>query len=176
MKLIYLIGLILISTSSIAVDLQIKQFAFAPFGNDHALIIGSGTLTQQDSIEQSTLFAPHSIKGASDTAGYFTEFQFVIGQNLLLTGNWTRINQSNTHNHGGHRILKAAKWSLTNDPIALTAKTLGINWHINEGWGAYAKLQTVSGSAWLPQHSIPSYITQDLENWTLGSVGVVYQF
>lgn len=54
--------------------------------------------------------------------------------------------------------------------------TLGLNWHMNNNWKAHAKLQTINESVWLPQVSVPRFITQDAENWTVAAVEVIYTF
>lgn len=57
-----------------------------------------------------------------------------------------------------------------------TARTLSLDWSLNDNWKTQVKLQTVNGSAWLPLVSIPRFITQDSEDWTLAAVEVVYSF
>ena len=40
------------------------------------------------------------------SVGFFTEFQFVIRQDLYLTGNWTRLHQSYNDSYDSNQYLK----------------------------------------------------------------------
>ncbi len=164
-----------------------QPIAFTPFGADQPLTIGGGTIgggtsRQPDAftygrpVYQNSLIGSQSVGLDSGSVGFFTEFQFVIRQDLFLTGNWTRLHQSYNDSYDSNRILRPVEWSLITESRASTAKTVGLNWNIYQGWRAYAKLQTVNGSAWIPQLNIPRFVTQDAEDWTLAAVEIVYSF
>ncbi|MDT0593536.1 hypothetical protein [Glaciecola petra] len=53
---------------------------------------------------------------------------------------------------------------------------LGLNWRMNNNWKAHATLQTIGESVWLPQVTVPRFITQDAENWTVAAVEITYTF
>ncbi len=61
-------------------------------------------------------------------------------------------------------------------PLVIIPVLVFVNWTVFEGLHAFAKLQTVNGSAWIPQVSVPRFVTQDSENWTLAAVELVYRF
>ncbi|MFQ3206520.1 MAG: hypothetical protein ACI9IT_000658 [Glaciecola sp.] len=108
--------------------------------------------------------------------GYFTEFQLTLKNDLTLTGQLTRLHDSYDDGYGARQILRPLEWSLTTESRTSTAREIGLNWTVFEGLHAFAKLQTVNGSAWIPQVSVPRFVTQDSENWTLAAVELVYRF
>nr|WP_297347118.1 hypothetical protein [uncultured Glaciecola sp.] len=108
--------------------------------------------------------------------GYFTEFQLTLKTDLTLTGQLTRLHDSYDDGYGARQILRPVEWSLTTESRTSTAREIGLNWTVFEGLHVFAKLQTVNGSAWIPQVSVPRFVTQDSENWTLAAVELVYRF
>jgi hypothetical protein len=150
--------------------------AFTPFGAEHPLTFGGGTFRYNGQTNQNLFMGSQAPERISGSFGYFTEFQFVIRQDLLLTGNWTRLHHSYNDGYDSNHILRPVEWSLVTESRASTAKAVGLNWSIYEGWRGYAKVQTVNGSAWIPQLNIPRFVTQDTEDWTLAAIEVVYSF
>ncbi|GAC29251.1 hypothetical protein [Brumicola pallidula] len=112
----------------------------------------------------------------SRTGGYFTEFQLTLKNDLKLTGQWTHLHDPYNDGYDASEMLRPVGWSLANESRTSSARELGINWTVFEGLHAYAKVQTVNGSAWIPLVSVPRFVTQESERWTLAAVELVYRF
>lgn len=107
---------------------------------------------------------------------YFTEFQLTLKRDLMITGQWTRLHTSYNDGYNSHRLLRPVEWSLATESRTSAAREVGLNWTVAEGLQVFTKLQTVNGSAWIPQVSVPRFVTQDSEHWTLAAVELVYTF
>ncbi|PKI02466.1 hypothetical protein [Glaciecola sp. 33A] len=153
-KLGCLLTLFLISTASYAVDSLSDIDTASYYPNDH----------NQPSLVNSR------------TDRYFTEFQLILKNDLKLTGQWTHLHDPYNDGYDASKILRPVEWSLANESRSSSARELGINWTVFEGLHAHAKVQTVNGSAWIPLVSVPRFVTQESERWTLAAVSLVYRF
>ena len=168
--------------TSIASQLvQAKPIAFSAFdilGSDtsNTLVIGSLSLGDMDIFNHYSSISNQSGLANDSHFGYFTEFQLTLKSDLSLTGQWTRLHDSYNHGYTASQILRPVEWSLATESRTSTAREIGLNWAVYEGLHAFAKLQTVNGSAWIPLVTVPRFVTQDSENWTLAAVELVYRF
>lgn len=156
MKLAYLLILLTLSTACAAVDLNMTK-----------LLSDSSWTTQN---------GPALATNANSNGEYFTEFQVPLLSDLSISGQWARLHDSYNDGYDASRILRPVEWSIAAESRTSIARELGINWTVFEGLQAHAKVQTVNGSAWIPQVSIPRFVTQDSEHWTLAAVELVYTF
>ena len=108
--------------------------------------------------------------------GFYTGLQYDIQEDLSITGQWSRFQSTQYDRHFASNVISAVDLSLLEEARSQTARTLGLNWAMSDAWRAQAKLQTVSGSVWLPNVTIPRFVTQDSENWTLAAVELIYTF
>jgi len=112
----------------------------------------------------------------SEAGSYFIEFQFALKNDLKLTGQWTHLYDPYNDGYAASKMLRPVEWSLANESRTSSAGELGINWTVFESLHAYAKVQTVNGSPWIPLVSVPRFVTQESEQWTLAAVSLVYRF
>ncbi|MFT6804876.1 MAG: hypothetical protein ACJAWT_000272 [Glaciecola sp.] len=154
MKLVYVLMLSVISATSYAVE----------------------SLNDIDISSHYMSYDNQSLPSNINHFGYFTEFKLTLKNDLILTGQLTRLHDSYNDGYGARQIVRPVEWSLTTESRSLTAREIGLNWTVFEGLHAFANLQTVNGSAWIPQVSVPRFVTQDSENWTLAAVELVYRF
>ena len=108
--------------------------------------------------------------------GFYTGLQYDIQEDLSITGQWSRFQSAQHDRHFASNVISAVDLSLLEEARSHTARTLGLNWALSNAWRAQAKLQTVTGSVWLPNVTIPRFVTQDSEDWTLAAVEVIYTF
>jgi hypothetical protein len=108
--------------------------------------------------------------------GFYTGLQYDIQEDLSITGQWSRFQTAQYDKHFASNVLSVVDLSLLEEARSQTARTLGLNWTMSEAWRAQAKVQTVAGSVWLPNVTIPRFVTQDSENWTLAAIELVYTF
>jgi hypothetical protein len=150
-----------------------KSFDILDSSTASTLIIGARSFSDVDAYNY---FNRVSDNTAAVNSQYFTEFQLTLKNHLTITGQWTRLHDSYIDGYDTNRLLRPVEWSLVTESRSSTAREVGLNWTIFEGLQAFAKLQTVNSSAWIPQVSIPRFITQDSEHWTLAAVELVYSF
>ena len=160
---------------------QVKQPVFKSFdildaASSNTLVISSLTLSIIDRFNHFSTTSTHALGPSGTNNGFFTEFQLVIKSDLVLSGQWTRLHDSYNDGYETSGTLRPVEWSLATESRTSTARELGLNWTVYGGLKAYAKLQTVNSSAWIPQVSIPRFVTQDTDDWTLAAVELVYSF
>ncbi len=160
---------------------QVKQPVFKSFdildaASSNTLVISSLTLSSIDTFNHFSTTSTHALDPSGTNNGFFTEFQLVIKSDLVLSGQWTRLHDSYNDGYETSGTLRPVEWSLATESRTSTARELGLNWTVYGGLKAYAKLQTVNSSAWIPQVSIPRFVTQDTDDWTLAAVELVYSF
>lgn len=114
--------------------------------------------------------------GNSHNDNYVTEFELILKNDLKLTGQWRHLHDPYNDGFDDSRILRPVEWSIANESRISSARELGINWTVFKGLHAQAKVQTVNGSAWIPLVSVPRFVTQESERWTLAAVSLVYRF
>lgn len=108
--------------------------------------------------------------------GFYTGLQYDLQEDLSITGQWSRFQTAQYDKHFASNVLTVVDLSLLEEARSQTARTLGLNWTMSDAWRAQAKVQTVAGSVWLPNVTIPRFVTQDSENWTLAAIEVIYTF
>lgn len=108
--------------------------------------------------------------------GFYTGLQYDIQEDLSITGQWSRFQTVQNGRYFTSNVLTVVDLSLLEEARSQTARTVGLNWTMSNGWRAQAKVQTVAGSVWLPNVTIPRFITQDSEDWTLAAIEVIYTF
>lgn len=160
---------------------QVKQPVFRSFdildaASANTLVISSLTLSDIDMFNHYSTTSAQALLSSGINYGFFTEFQLTLKNDLVLTGQWTRLHDSYNDGYETSGTLRPVEWSLATESRTSTARELGLNWTVYGGLKAYAKLQTVNSSAWIPQVSIPRFVTQDTDNWTLAAVELVYSF
>lgn len=160
---------------------QVKQPVFKSFdildaASANTLVISSLTLSDIDMFNHYSTTNTQTLVSSGINYGFFTEFQLTLKNDLVLTGQWTRLHDSYNDGYETSGTLRPVEWSLATESRASTARELGLNWTVYGGLKAYAKLQTVNSSAWIPQVSIPRFVTQDTDDWTLAAVELVYSF
>lgn len=160
---------------------QVKQPVFKSFdildaASTSTLVISSLTLTDIDMFNHYSTTSTQALVSSGINYSFFTEFQLTLKNDLVLTGQWTRLHDSYNDGYETSRTLRPVEWSLATESRTSTARELGLNWTIYGGLKAYAKLQTVNSSAWIPQVSVPRFVTQDTDSWTLAAVELIYSF
>ncbi|MBF7074979.1 hypothetical protein ISG33_16380 [Glaciecola sp. MH2013] len=150
------------------------SYSGLPLIPDFQLVGGSFTNTNTYSLN--LLNASLGLSVPQDSSGYFTAIEFAIQDDLTLSGQWSRYQVSFSDAHRDNKFFKALDTSLLEEARNTTSRVVGLNWNMSKGWRAYAKVQTVAGSVWLPQVTIPRFVTQDSEHWTLAAIEVVYTF
>lgn len=160
---------------------QVKQPVFKSFdildaASANTLVISSLTLSDIDMFNHYSTTSTQALNSSGINYGFFTEFQLTLKNDLVLTGQWTRLHDSYNDGYEASGTLRPVEWSLATESRTSTARELGLNWTVYGGLKAYAKLQTVNSSAWIPQVSIPRFVTQDTDDWTLAAVELVYSF
>jgi hypothetical protein len=153
-----------------------KSFDILDSSSAHTLVIAAKSLSDIDIHNHYTDSNTNSQSFSTNEYPYFTEFQLAIKSDLMITGQWTRLHDSYNDGYDSNRLLRPVEWSLVTESRTSAARELGLNWTVFEGLQAFAKLQTVNSSAWIPQVSIPRFVTQDTENWTLAAVELIYTF
>ena len=153
-----------------------KSFDILDAASTSTLVISSLTLTDIDMFNHYSTTSTQALVSSGINYSFFTEFQLTLKNDLVLTGQWTRLHDSYNDGYETSRTLRPVEWSLATESRTSTARELGLNWTIYGGLKAYAKLQTVNSSAWIPQVSVPRFVTQDTDNWTLAAVELIYSF
>jgi hypothetical protein len=153
-----------------------KSFDILDSSSANTLVIAAKSLSDIDIYSHYTDLQSNAQSSIYSHYAYFTEFQLAIKSDLMITGQWTRLHESYNDGYDSNRLLRPVEWSLVTESRTSAAREVGLNWTVFEGLQAFAKLQTVNSSAWIPQVSIPRFVTQDTENWTLAAVELVYTF
>lgn len=153
-----------------------KSFDILDAASTSTLVISSLTLTDIDMFNHYSTTSTQALVSSGINYSFFTEFQLTLKNDLVLTGQWMRLHDSYNDGYETSRTLRPVEWSLATESRTSTARELGLNWTIYGGLKAYAKLQTVNSSAWIPQVSVPRFVTQDTDNWTLAAVELIYSF
>ena|GEM_PF-2405394 len=161
--------------------LKLKQPVFKSFdildvASANILVISASTLNDIEMFNHYSTTSKPPLTANASNYGFYTEFQLPLKNDLVLMGQWTRLHDSYNDGFESSRTLRPVEWSLATESRTSTARELGLNWTVYGGLKAYAKLQTVNSSAWIPKVSIPRFVTQDTENWTLAAVELVYSF
>ena len=169
MKLSYLLTLLLFSTGSYAVQPGNNKVSMG------AYLVAQSAVFQSFIASQVVKGKQPLVAGAINDS-FFTEFQLPLKNDWVVMGQWTRLHKSYNNGDEASRTLRPLEWSLVTESRTSTAKEIGLNWTVYGSFKAYVKLQTVNSSAWIPQVSIPRFMTQDTDKWTLASAELVYRF
>ncbi|WP_412972385.1 hypothetical protein [Glaciecola sp. MF2-115] len=159
-----------------SIPASFKSFDILDSSSANTLVIAAKSLSDIDLYSHYTDLQSNAKSSIYSHYAYFTEFQLAIKSDLMITGQWTRLHESYNDGYDSNRLLRPVEWSLVTESRTSAAREVGLNWTVFEGLQAFAKLQTVNSSAWIPQVSIPRFVTQDTENWTLAAVELVYTF
>ena len=157
-----------------------STFVFSQLNTDLALLkdfqVTTGSFNNAKTEPHYFSVAPLGLNLPNNSFGYFTAIEYSIQQDLTLTGQWSRYQPNFAEFHSHNTFFKALDTSLLEEARTSSSRIVGLNWNMTPGWRAYAKVQTVAGSAWLPGVDIPRFVTQDSEDWTLAAIEVVYTF
>jgi hypothetical protein len=157
-----------------------STFLFSQLNADVALLkdiqVTTGSFNNTKSEQNYFSVAPLGLNLPNNSFGYFTAIEYSIQQDLTLTGQWSRYQPNFAEFHSHSSFFKALDTRLLEEARTTSSRIVGLNWKMTTGWRAYAKVQTVAGSAWLPGVDIPRFVTQDSEDWTLAAIEVVYTF
>jgi hypothetical protein len=153
-----------------------KSFDILDSSTANTLIIAATSLSNIDVYNHYIGTSSNSESVTNSNYGYFTQFQLSVKTDLMITGQWTRLHDTYNDGYDSNSLLRPVEWSLLTESRTTAAREVGLNWTVFEGLQAFAKLQTVNSSAWIPQVSIPRFVTQDTEHWTLAAVELIYTF
>jgi hypothetical protein len=106
MKLVYVLLLSVISVTSYAIE-SLSEFGIS---------------------SHSANYANQSLPANINHLGYFTEFQLTLKNDLILTGQLTRLHDSYNAGYGARQILRPVEWSLTTESRSSTAREIELNW------------------------------------------------